>query len=131
MFLKRLISLFFVFVLLLSDSGLKLFAHTCLKSKHTHYSLVAEKHCCGEGSRQQHCVVKKDSCCEVKSTYLKCNFVFEESKEESGDCPMAILPEIRPLWIAESVSPCSPSPAYNLPPPLSKHSFRYTSVIRC
>ncbi len=127
--LKRLVALLMMFVLLLTDSGWKLFAHTCLKSKHTHYSVYAPEHCCGE--QKTGCSVEAAGCCDVKSALLK-NKVdsevvtsFFERVVTACHTPARIIlmccftENTKPFFLADSS------------PPLFKSSFRFTSVIRC
>ena len=83
MFLKRVILFLTTLMLLFADSGQTLYAHTCLKSKHTHVTIGAPKHCCTNSSTEKHCGVKKASCCEIKSKYLKLNFVSDSNQPHS------------------------------------------------
>jgi hypothetical protein len=132
MLLKRFMSLLLVFVLLLSDSGIKLFAHTCLKSKHTHFSIVSEKHCCGETSKAESCAIKKSGCCDVKSTYIKCNFVFEKNEGRTALSEVSVLYGACLLGLSSTQSiDCIAPPSYSAPPHLFSYSFPFTSVIRC
>ncbi len=79
MFIKRFAVLFLTFLLLFADSGQMLYAHTCLKTKHTHYSISTPKHCCADTKAEANCGFKKSTCCEVSSKYLKQNFVRQET----------------------------------------------------
>lgn len=84
MFIKRLVVLFVTFLLLFADSGQMLYAHTCLKTNHTHYSISSPKHCCVNEKDESNCSIKKSSCCEVSSKYLKQNFVRQETFTEEA-----------------------------------------------
>ncbi len=77
MFLKRFILLLTTLLLLFADSGQTLYAHTCLKSKHTHVTIGEPKHCCQESKTKNHCGIKKATCCEITSKYLKQNFIVQ------------------------------------------------------
>lgn len=91
MFLKRFILFLTTLILLFADSGQTLYAHTCLKSKHTHVTIGAPKHCCTNSSAEKHCGVKKASCCEITSKYLKLNFVSEYNQPYSTLHPIYLL----------------------------------------
>lgn len=80
MFFKRFLILFLTHLLLFADSGQMLYAHTCLKTNHTHYSISSPKHCCTNQQEETNCSLKKSNCCEVSSTYLKQNFIRQESE---------------------------------------------------
>ncbi len=59
-------------LLLIADSGQVLFAHTCLKAKHTSYSLSISKGCCNNINATTGALsFRKASCCEVSSKYVK------------------------------------------------------------
>lgn len=79
MLIKRFVILFFTMLLLFTDSGQMLYAHTCLKTNHTHYSISSPKHCCVNEKKESNCSITKSSCCEISSTYLKQNFVRHET----------------------------------------------------
>lgn len=83
MFLKRFILLLTTLLLLFADSGQTLYAHTCIKSKHTHITIGEPKHCCSEKSTKNHCGIKKASCCEITFKYLKQNFVSDSNQQYS------------------------------------------------
>src|ERR1700733_8568091 len=73
MFLRRLLSVVLCFLLLSADSGQMLYAHRCLKSNHTSFSLSKSEDCCRNASSgiSHTPSVSKTSCCEISSKYLK------------------------------------------------------------
>jgi hypothetical protein len=75
MLFKRVLTFIITLLILFADSGQTIYAHTCFKSKQTHYSIVSNKHCCGQVTKVAGCVIKKSACCEVNSKYLKANFI--------------------------------------------------------
>lgn len=83
MLLKRASLSLLTLLLLFADSGQMIYAHTCFKSKHTHYSFSAPKHCCGGEKETKECSVTKSHCCEITSKYLKQNFVQQHSSVDN------------------------------------------------
>ena len=72
MFFKRYMCVVLCLLLLIADSGQVLFAHTCLKAKHTSYSLSTSKGCCNNINATTGALsFRKASCCEVSSKYVK------------------------------------------------------------
>lgn len=127
--LKRLVALLMMFLLLLTDSGWKLFAHTCLKSKHTHYSVYAPGHCCGE--QKTDCSVEAAGCCDIKSALLK-NKVDSELVSPLMYTDFNVFHTQVNFFLLsafhENLNSLLPADS----PPLSiKSCFRFTSVIRC
>lgn len=114
-----------------ADSGQTIYAHTCLKSKHTHLSIGQPKHCCAEKVVAGKCEVKKSTCCEVSSKYLKQDFVSEQIVPDFIAFDAAIVPVSR-VFVA-----CYPAPliqrAANSSPPLlaiAKSEIAFTQTFR-
>jgi hypothetical protein len=92
MLLKRAIIFVLTLIILFADSGQTIYAHTCLKSKHTHISIGQPKHCCAESKTTSHCTIKKSNCCEVSSKYLKQDFINQQTETKAVELEVAVLP---------------------------------------
>ncbi len=92
MLLKRATTLILTLIILFADSGQTIYAHTCLKSKHTHISIGQPKHCCAESKTTSHCTIKKSNCCEVSSKYLKQDFINQQTETRAVSLEVAVLP---------------------------------------
>lgn len=129
MFLKRLVHLSLVVLLLFADSGVTLYAHTCLKTKHTHFSIGTPKHCCKGTKTKSNCSVTKSSCCNVNSKYIKQDFVYKETEAAQQELPALALifstvfsPVILPVEVNSTFS--------HSPPLLCKADGVFTQTFR-
>ena len=130
MLLKRVITFLLTTIILFADSGQTIYAHTCLKTKHTHISVGQPKHCCSEKRETNHCTIKKSSCCEVSSKYLKQDFINQQTETKEITSIVAILPlsqifQLLPIAI-------STNRVTNTSPPfaLCKSAITFTQTFR-
>ncbi|MBL7779151.1 MAG: hypothetical protein JNK66_12780 [Chitinophagales bacterium] len=80
---KSQFAVFLSVVLLFANSGLTLFAHTCLRSQHTSIQLTQNDECCSGEEETRGCCDKKtsattvaeqhDNCCTVSLIHLEPN----------------------------------------------------------
>ncbi len=142
MFLKRIVTLFITFLILFADSGQMIYAHTCLKSNHTSFSLYAPGNCCAKKESTKSCCAKKIieeekkctlgkmSCCSVSSKYVKQSFPNNEVKLQPTEITREPATEITlfSVYIISSVQ----NVLANSPPPLlrCKDDIRFTQVFR-
>ena len=110
MLIKRAINIFLILLILLADSGQTIYAHTCFKTKHTHYSIDKPKHCCNEQTGTSHCIRKNSTCCEVNFKYLKQNFISAQ-KTTSQIAPVSVFAVFQNIFLratqnAIELSPC-------------------------
>ena len=130
MLFKKLIHLFITLLILFADSGQTIYAHTCLKTKHTHLSIGKPKHCCADEQKSETSQLKKTSCCEVSSTYLKQNFSLEEINTSLQNLPTATLLFLEkskmyfPAFSLLSVANNSPPILLSLASRILSHTFR-------
>ncbi len=128
---KRLVCIFITVLLFVADSGQMLFAHTCLKSKHTTVSLVEIKHCCKEDAVAHERSISKNSCCETSSKYIRQAVA---GKTETGG-EQKWLPELfATTEIFEIYTPVAFSSSFLFSTPhlpLSKCDICFTQVFRC
>jgi len=130
MALKRVINFLLILFILFADSGQTIYAHTCLKSKHTHLSIGTPKHCCSEKKETGNCIVKKSSCCEVSSKYLKLNFVSEQTPVNETVPGIAV--SCLPTFFLPVFNPIVDENKSNAPPSLAvvKASKEFTQIFR-
>lgn len=130
MFLKRVVHLVLVFLLLFADSGMTLYAHTCLKTKHTHYSIGTPKHCCKKAQSKSNCAVKKSSCCNVSSKYIKQYLVFKVTETMKQCLPVLSVSFTNIFFIPQLLKVTSVNVFSNPPPIYSKAEGIYTQTFR-
>lgn len=83
MLFRRVLSLLLLVLILFADSGQTIYAHTCLKSNNTSFSLLSPAHCPVKKEVVKSCCAKrqtlsaetcrlgKASCCSVTSKFVK------------------------------------------------------------
>ncbi len=131
MLLKRAVSVLMLVLILFADSGQTIYAHTCLKSKHTHLSIGSPKHCCSAKVVFNNCTIRKATCCEVSSKYLKQNFVSQPVVNDVEYYQVAVQPQSQ-VFTPRVVQPVIIL-AVNTSPPLialSKSSGTFTQTFR-
>ena len=129
--LKRAVSLLMLVLILFADSGQTIYAHTCLKSKRTHLSIGSPKHCCSAKAVANNCTIRKATCCEVSSRYLKQNFVSQQVVPDVVLHEVAVLPQSQ-VFVPRVVQPVIILAANTSPPliALSKSSATFTQTFR-
>ncbi len=129
MFLKRSVHFLLVVLLLFADSGMTLYAHTCHKTKGTQISIGSPKHKCKNEQGKSNCTIKKTSCCDVSSKYIKQNLIFKEIETVSVYLPVkAIL--ITEIFTLPQLLNTSFS-IFSNPPPLNiKAEGTFTQTFR-
>lgn len=115
MLLKRGITFIITLLILFADSGQTIYAHTCLKTKHTHISIGEPKHCCTDEIAEGNCVIKKSSCCEVSSKYLKQDFINQQTEVKEVTVTVAVLP-VSQIFISSPVNAVALNQAKTSPP---------------
>lgn len=145
MLLKRIVSVLITLLILFADNGQMIYAHTCLKSNNTSFSLYSPAHCgavkvkkecCTKKKVVEHdnCALGKMSCCAVNSKYVKMSFPTNDLQIKNikiADEVLVALPMQLPYVNIQSV-PANPQQNSSPPLPLQsngKHSF--TQVFRC
>ena len=130
MLLKRVVTFLLTAIILFADSGQTIYAHTCLKTKHTHISIGEPKHCCLEKKETSKCTVKKSSCCEVNSKYLKQNFIIQQTEVKQITAVVAILSLAQIFQLLPNI--ISNERATNTSPPfaLCKSAITFTQAFR-
>jgi len=130
MLLKRGITFIITVLILFADSGQTIYAHTCLKTKHTHISIGRPKHCCAEKKMDGKCVIKKSSCCEVSSKYLKQDFINQQTQVKEVTATVAVLP-VSQIFISSPVNVVTLNQANTSPPIVfSKSENTFTQTFR-
>ena len=113
-----------------ADSGQTIYAHTCLKSKHTHLSIGQPKNCCAEKIVAGTCEVKKSSCCEVSSKYLKQDFVSEQVVPDILVYDV-VVSAVSQLFVVAIQQPCIEYAANSSPPlNVAKSESTFTQTFR-
>lgn len=131
MLLKRAVSVLMLVLILFADSGQTIYAHTCLKSKHTHLSIGSPKHCCSAKVEANNCTIRKATCCEVSSKYLKQNFVSQPVVNDVMYYQVAVLPHSQ-VFVPRVAEPVITLAANTSPPllALAKSSGIFTQTFR-
>ena len=130
MLLKRVITFILTLIILFADSGQTIYAHTCLKLKHTNISIGAPKGCCAKKSSTSHCTVKKSSCCEVSSKYLKQGFINQPTEIKKSTPVAIVLPTSQLFVFSASQSLVPNSSNTSTPSVLSKSENTFTQIFR-
>jgi len=115
MLARRVITFIITLLILFADSGQTIYAHTCLKTKHTHISIGQPKHCCAEKKEENHCTIKKSSCCEVSSKYLKQDFINQQTEVREVAATVSVLP-VSQIFISSLVGVAALNQANTSPP---------------
>ena len=119
-----------------------IYAHTCLKSNHTSFSLYAPGNCCAKEESRKSCCAKKVveeaksctlgkmSCCSVSSKYVKQSFPNNEVKLQASEITKEVATEVS-LYSVYIISSAHKVFA-NSPPTLlrCKDDIRFTQVFR-
>lgn len=131
MLFKRALSLLMLVLILFADSGQTVYAHTCLKSKRTSLSIGSPKHCCSTKAVTTGCAVKKATCCEVSSKYLKQHFVSQPVVVDVMCHQVAVLPQSQ-VFVPRMVQPVVSLAANTSPPPVAfaKSAGTFTQTFR-
>ena len=131
MLLKRVITFILTLLILFADSGQTIYAHTCLKSKHTNISIGAPKGCCAEKNSASHCTLKKSSCCEVSSKLLKQGFINQPTTEAKAVTLEAKVLPTSQLFVFSAPQSVIPNLSNTSPPPvLCKSENTFTQTFR-
>lgn len=114
-----------------ADSGQTIYAHTCLKSRHTHLSIGQPKHCCAEKIVNGNCGVKQSTCCEVNSKYLKQDFVSEQIVADFIVFNAVIIP-VSQVFVSFYKEPLMQRAANTSPPrpAIAKSEAAFTQTFR-
>jgi len=130
MLLKRMVTFVLTLLILFADSGQTIYAHTCLKSKHTHISLGQPKHCCGEKKESNGCNITKAPCCEISSRYLKQDFISRQTIVAPTIVEVAVL-SFSPFFIAYQCEKTTSNYSNTSPPgTFSKSKDTFTQTFR-
>ena len=130
MLLKRAVTFLLTLLILFADSGQTIYAHTCLKTKHTHISIGQPKHCCSDTKAEGNCVIKKSSCCEVSSKYLKQDFINQQTEVKEVMATVAVLP-VSEIFISSPVKVIALNQTNTSPPIVfSKSENIFTQTFR-
>lgn len=124
----RLFAWIMILALLIADSGQVLYAHTCLKSKHTHYSLNKPSHCCSKKVTND-CAIQKSNCCEVTSLYAKQSFQTDNFDFRQFVQAVPIMWKVN-LFEAFALTLNEPRPVTFTPLPAHKHEPGFIQVFR-
>ncbi len=144
MLFKRIVTLSITFLILFADSGQMIYAHTCLLSHHTSFSLYIPNHCCAEDEKETtktccaekaetektNCALGKMDCCSLSSKYVKQSFPNHEIKSAANEMAKDVMKEVE-LFTAY-VSATFNNLIFSSPPPLlrCKDDIRFTGVFR-
>lgn len=131
MLFKRALSLLMLVLILFADSGQTVYAHTCFKSKRTSLSIGRPKQCCSTKATTHGCAVKKATCCEVSSKYLKQHFVSSPVVVDVIYHQVAVLPQSQ-VFVPRVAQPVLKQAANTSPPliALAKSAGTFTQNFR-
>lgn len=131
MLFKRALSVLMLVLILFADSGQTIYTHTCLKSKHTHLSIGSPKHCCSAKVVANNCTIRKATCCEISSKYLKQHFVSQPDIQDVTFNQVAVAPKSQ-VFVPRVAQPVITLAANTSPPliALAKSSGTFTQTFR-
>jgi len=129
------LTILFALFLLFADSGQTLYAHTCHHANRTTFSVNDVKVCCGscesEEATEQ---VKRSSCCDIKTQWLKQNYLTDTHVQSAPQIHTPILSAIGQAYVTISLSaPQATRPfAQGNSPPLylASSDIRFTQTFR-
>ena len=129
------LTILFALFLLFADSGQMLYAHTCHHANRTTFSVNDVKVCCGscetEEATEQ---VKRSSCCDIKTQWLKQNYLTDTHVQSAPQIHTPILSAIGQAYVTISLSApqvTQPLAQGNSPPlRLASSDIRFTQSFR-
>jgi hypothetical protein len=129
------LSILFALFLLFADSGQMLYAHTCHHANLTTFSVNDLKLCCGAcASDEAEAAVKASSCCDIKTQWLKQNYLTDTQIQSSPQIHTPILSANGEAYVTISLTApqaTRPLAQGNSPPlHLASSDIRFTQTFR-
>jgi len=133
--IQQVFAVFFTLFLLFADSGQVLYAHTCHHSNRTMFSVNDVKVCCGSCESDEVAEqLKKSGCCDIKTQWLKQNYLTDTHTYSSPQFSVPIVPIIGQTHTFPSIivpQILMPIAQGNSPPLLLASSdIRFTQIFR-
>ena len=127
---KRFICGFLAVLLLLADCGQMVYAHTCLKSGRTTFSISGSGSCCTFVATDNKCSFKKASCCQVTAKYAKQPLAnrIQLVREFKSALPFFVVNEFFKVFVCDLFYPAEVS---SNPPLPCKSDICFTGIFRC